>query len=124
MSERYGPVYDDDGKIIGVTGSICKEKMVCVEELIAELNALDHTKNIWREYEKKYKKLLYEKIEPTYSDNVYLAIDNETKRCKYEHTHVCLDFKCDYYSTYFLNCRLMMEDNQLRKAKELGLWLE
>ena len=48
-------------------------------------------------------------------------IDEETGRCKYEHTHVCLDFKCDYYSTYFLDCRLMMEDGQLRKAKELGL---
>lgn len=121
MSEKYCPVYDDDGKIIEVTGSICKKKMVCVEELIEELNDLNQTKEMWMKSAKKYKKLLYEKIEPTYSDNVYLAIDNETKRCKYEHTHICLDFKCDYYSTYFLNCRFMMEDDQLRKAKELGI---
>ena len=117
--KRYNPVYED-GKIIKVTGNY-GDDMVCVEQLIDELNDLNHTRDIWMKYAKKLEKLLYEKMKPTYSDDVYLDIDEETGRCKYEHTHVCLDFKCDYYSTYFLDCRLMMEDGQLRKAKELGL---
>ena len=117
--KRYNPVYED-GKIVKVTGNY-GDDMVCVEQMIDELNNLNQTCDIWMKNAMKLKKLLYEKIKPTYSDDVYLDIDEETGRCKYEHTHVCLDFKCDYYSTYFLDCRLMMEDGQLRKAKELGL---
>lgn len=117
--ERYKPVYED-GKIIKVTGNY-GDDMVCVEQMIDELNDLNHTCNILRKNGKKLKKLLYEKIKPTYSDDVYLDIDEETGRCKYEYTNVCHDFKCDYYSTYFLDCRLMMGDMQLKKAKELRL---
>ena len=116
--KRYNPIYRD-GKIVKVTGNY-GDDMVCVEQMIDELNNLNQTLDIWMKNAEKLKKLLYEKIKPT-SDNIYLDIDRETGRCKYEHTQVCLDFKCDYYSTYFLDCRLMMEDKQLRKAKELGL---
>ena len=120
--KRYNPVYEN-GKIIKVTGNY-GDDMVCVEQLVDELNELDYSRDIWRKSHEKLKKLLYEKIKPTYSDNVYLDINDETKRCKYENTDICLHFKCDYYSTVFLNCRLMMGDDQLRKAKELGLWKE
>ena len=57
-------------------------------------------------------------MKPTY-DDLYLDIDPDSKRCKYERTFVCN--KCGMFSSYFLDCRLMMGDMQYQKALELGL---
>ena len=69
----------------------------------------------------KLRKLLKENTKPTTSisyGDVYLDIGDD-KRCKYENTCIC--DKCAYYSTYLLDCRLIMEDKQYKKALELGL---
>ncbi len=97
-NDDFVPVFDDDGKIIAIGDN--------------------------RHWHNQITKLLEENTKPTtttkpYSEEVYLDIDIETKRCKYEDTVICN--KCAYYSTYFLNCRLMMGDDQYQKALGLGL---
>ena len=71
--------------------------------------------------DKKITDLLIENTKPTAYDggDVFLDIDLETKRCKYENTIIC--YNCEYHSSYFLDCRLMMGDSQYKKALSLGL---
>ena len=70
--KRYNPIYEN-GKIIKVTGNY-GDDMVCVEQMIDEMNDLNHTRDIWMKYAKKLEKLLYEKIKPTYSDVTILVL--------------------------------------------------
>ena len=91
-----------------------------VESIVDKLNEVF---GLEQHFAKKYSKLsnlLEEVVKPSANDggDVYLNLD-ENKKCKYEHTVVCKD--CKYYSGYFLDCRLMFEDSQYKKALELGL---
>ena len=121
--EYFEPVYDDTGKIIAIQdGRYYHTKITSIDRVIEILNEQHRTIEMWCKSSKKITRLLKENIKPTTTDHgrdVYLDIDIETKRCKYEHTFICNN--CDYYSTYFLDCRLMMEDNQYQKAVKLGL---
>lgn len=93
-----------------------------VDKLVEKLNEQEQVIVHWCKSSQKITKLLEENTKPTTNvrfEDVYLDIDNETKRCKYEQTFICN--KCAFYSKYFLDCRLMMEDRQYKKALELGL---
>ena len=103
---------------VGVNGFIITE-ISTVDEVVDTLNELYDTVMMWTCNSKKITKLFKEAVKPTSSDDVFLDINIETKRCKYENTIICND--CDYYSSYFLDCRLMMGDDQYKKALELGL---
>lgn len=120
--EYYTPVYGEDGKIISIKhGTYYKEEITSIEEVIRILNEQEATIRMWCKSSSKLKKLLEENTKPTANDSgkdVYLSI-GENKRCRYEKTLICN--KCGYFSTYFLDCRLMMEDNQYQKAIKLGL---
>ena len=120
--EYYKPVYDEDGEIASIEyGTYYKHKITSIEEVIQLLNEQKVTIRMWCKSSSKLKKLLEENTKPTANDrgkDVYLSI-GENKRCRYEKTFICN--KCGYFSSYFLDCRLMMEDNQYQKAKWLGL---
>ena len=120
--EYYKPVYDEDGKITSIKyGTYYKHEITSIEEVIHLLNEQKDTIRMWCKSNKKLKKLLEENTKPTANhggEDVYLSI-GENKRCGYEKTFICN--KCGYFSSYFLDCRLMMEDNQYQKAKWLGL---
>lgn len=123
-NDDFVPVFDDDGKIIAIEDNrYWHNQITNIEEVIRILNEQRQTIKMWCKGSKKITKLLEENTKPTttnrYSEEVYLDIDLETKRCKYEETVICN--KCAYYSTYFLDCRLMMGDNQYQKALDLGL---
>ena len=120
--EYYKPVYDEDGKITSIKyGTYYIQEITSIEEVIQLLNEQKDTIRMWRKLSSKLKKLLEENTKPTANhggEDVYLSI-GENKRCRYEKTFICN--KCGYFSSYFLDCRLMMEDNQYQKAKWLGL---
>ncbi|WP_405285927.1 hypothetical protein [Methanobrevibacter sp.] len=122
-NNRFVIKKDNDDILIHELGRVNKDFILreinSIEEVIEILNEQDKTIQMWTKNNEKTTKLLVENTKPTYKDNVYLDIDTETKSCKYEHTIICS--KCDYYSTYFLDCRLMMQDDQYKKALELGL---
>ena len=117
---------NDEGKNcileIGKTDFVYS-KYYTVESVVDVLNEQNRTIWMWVHKDEKLTKLLLENTKPTTwisgGEDAYLDIDLETKRCKYEDTVICN--KCGFFSSYFLNCRLMMEDNQYRKAVELGL---
>lgn len=123
MTEEYfAPVYDEDGKIISIKDNrYYNKEITSIEEVINTLNEQHSTIVMWCKSISKIKKLLEENTEPTANDrgkDVYLSI-GENKRCRYEKTVICN--KCGYFSSYFLDCRFMMEDKQYQKAKRLGL---
>ena len=124
-NDDFVPVFDDDGKIIAIGDNRHWHNQITnIPDVIRILNEQRQTIKMWCKRSKKITKLLEENTKPTtttkpYSEEVYLDIDIETKRCKYEDTVICN--KCAYYSTYFLNCRLMMGDDQYQKALGLGL---
>ena len=95
------------------------QEYTTVESLIDKLNEQYDTIRMWVASSEKITKLLEENTKPTAYDggDVYLDIDGG--RCKYEHTVIC--YKCTYFSSYFLDCRLMLDDYQYKKALELGL---
>ena len=119
----FVPVFDDNGKIISIMDNrYWDTEITDIKEVIRILNEQHQTIQMWSRSSKKITDLLKENTKPTTTDrgnDVYLDIDPETKRCKYEQTVICN--KCWYYSTYFLNCALMMEDDQYKKALRLGL---
>lgn len=119
----FTPVFDDNGKIIAIDDNRhWYNQITNIEEVIRILNEQRQTIMMWCKKSEKITKLLEDNTKPTTTDSgedVYLNIDLETKRCKYENTVICN--KCTYYSTYFLDCRLMMEDKQYQKALSLGL---
>lgn len=121
--EYFVPVFDDNGKIIAIKDNrYYGVELTDIEEVIRVLNEQEQTIIMWCKSSKKITRLLEENTKPTTTDRgreVYLDIDCETKRCKYENTFICN--KCSYYSTYFLDCRLMMQDKQYQKALSLGL---
>ena len=116
------PIYDNNNKIIAIKNKIFDSELKSLTEII---NILNLQQNLIQQIENensRFKHLLKENIKPTTKDgfkDVYLDIDTKTKRCKYEKTFVCYD--CWYFSSYFLNCSLMMEDEQYKKALELGV---
>ena len=121
---NFTPVFDDKGKIIAIDDNRHWHNQITnIEEVIRILNEQRQTIMMWCKRSEKITKLLLENTKPTTwisgGEDAYLDIDLETKRCKYENTVICN--KCGYYSTYFLNCRLMMEDKQYQKALSLGL---
>lgn len=124
MSKRFEVVIEDGHKFIRETrdnGYVWKEYHD-IGSIVDELNEQYGTIMMWCESSKKIIKLLKENTKPTHNihgENMYLDIDNDTKRCKYENTIICSS--CGYYSGYFLDCRLMMNNNQYEKAKSLGL---
>lgn len=123
MSEEYfTPVYGEDGKIISIKDNrYFNQEITSIEEVINTLNEQHGTIVMWCKSSRRIKKLLEENTKPTANDrgeDVYLSI-GEDKRCRYEKTFICN--KCGYFSSYFLDCRLMMEDKQYQKAKRLGL---
>ncbi len=120
----FTPVFDDNGKIIAIDDNRHWHNQITnIEEVIRILNEQRQTIMMWCKRSEKLTKLLLENTKPTTwssgGEDAYLDIDLETKRCKYENTVICN--KCGYYSTYFLDCRLMMEDKQYQKALSLGL---
>ena len=121
--DYFVPVYDDEGKITSIMdNSYYPTEITSMERVIEILNEQEATIRMWCNSSKKITQLLKENTKPTTTDrgrDVYLDIDLETKRCKYENTFICSN--CEYYSTYFLDCRLMMEDHQYKKALKLGL---
>ena len=125
MSKKdyFEPVFDDNGKIIAIKDNrYYGIEITDIKEVIRVLNEEHQTIRMWCKSSKKITQLLEENTKPTTTDrgrDVYLDIDPETRRCKYENTFICN--KCWYYSTYFLDCALMMEDNQYQKALTLGL---
>ena len=123
-NEYFVPVFDDNGKIIAIMDNrYYGVELTDIKEVIRVLNEQEQTIMMWCKSSKKITRLLEENTKPTttdrYFEDVYLDIDMETKRCKYENTFICN--KCAYYSTYFLDCRLMMQDKQYQKALALGL---
>ena len=123
MSEEYfTPVYGEDGKIISIKDNrYFNQEITSIEEVINTLNEQHGTIVMWCKSSRRIEKLLEENTKPTANDrgeDVYLSI-GENKRCRYENTFICN--KCGYFSSYFLDCRLMMEDKQYQKAKRLGL---
>lgn len=121
-NDDFVPVFNDNGEIIAIDDNRhFYNQITNIEEVIEILNEQRQTIMMWCKKSDKITKLLKENTKPTknlsYGD-VYLDI-NEDKRCKYENTVICN--KCAYYSTYFLDCRLMMEDKQYQKALDLGL---
>ena len=120
--EYYKPVYDEEGKITSIEyGTYYKQEITSIEEVINTLNEQHGTIMMWCKSSRRIEKLLKENTKPTANDrgeDVYLSI-GENKRCRYEKTFICN--KCGYFSSYFLDCRLMMEDHQYQKAKQLGL---
>ena len=104
---------------ISLNGSVWQE-YTTVEKLVDKLNEQYETIQMWVKSSSKITKLLEENTKPTAYDggDVYLNI-GEDKRCKYERTTICNN--CTYFSSYFLDCRLMMEDDQYKKALSLGL---
>lgn len=121
--DDFIPVFDDNGKIIAVDDNRhWHNKITNMEDVIRILNEQRRTIIMWCKTSKRRDKLLKENTKPTANvgfEDVYLDIDMETKRCKYEDTFICND--CSFYSSYFLDCRLMMEDEQYKKALELGV---
>lgn len=120
----FTPVFDNNGKIIAIDDNRHWHNQITnIEEVIRILNEQRQTIMMWCKKSEKLTKLLLENTKPTTwssgGEDAYLDIDLETKRCKYENTVICN--KCGYYSTYFLDCRLMMEDRQYQKALSLGL---
>lgn len=105
---------------ISLNGSVWQE-YTTVEQLVDKLNEQHETIRMWVKLSEKITKLFEENTNPTAYDggDVYLDIDFETKRCKYERTTIC--HKCTYFSSYFLDCRLMLDGYQYKKALELGL---
>lgn len=120
--EYFTPVYDEEGKITSIEyGRYYKQEITSIEEVIDTLNEQHGTIVMWCKSSCRIEKLLEENTKPTANDrgeDVYLSI-GENKRCRYEKTFICN--KCGYFSSYFLDCRLMMEDHQYQKAKQLGL---
>lgn len=121
-NDDFVPIFNDNGEIIAIDDNRhFYNQITNIEEVIEILNEQRQTILMWCKKSDKITKLLKENTKPTknlsYGD-VYLDI-NEDKRCKYENTVICN--KCAYYSTYFLDCRLMMEDKQYQKALKLGL---
>lgn len=113
--------YDENRKPISVTDNrYYSTEITSIEELVNIINEQDQTINMWCKSSRKIIKLLEENTKPTTYDrgDVYLDIGDD-KRCKYEGTVIC--HKCGYFSTYFLDCRLMMGDKQYKKALYLGL---
>ena len=122
--DYFIPLRDDNGKIVSILDTRYGDntKIDTIEEVIDILNEQYRIIKQWSKSSGKISKLLKENTKPTTTDggrDVYLDIDFETKRCRYEKTLICN--KCAYYSTYFLDCRLMMEDKQYQKALKLGL---
>ena len=121
-TDDFVPVFDDNGKIIAINDNKHWHNQITnIEEVIEILNEQRRTILMWCKKSDKITKLLKENTKPTKSTSygdVYLDM-GEDKRCKYENTCIC--DKCAYYSTYFLDCRLMMEDKQYQKALRLGL---
>lgn len=121
-NDDFVPVFGDDGKIIAIDDNRHWHNQITnIEEVIEILNEQRRTILMWCKKSDKITKLLKENTKPTTSisfGDVYLDI-GEDKRCKYENTCICDE--CTYYSFYFLDCRLMMEDEQYKKALELGL---
>ena len=122
--ERFVKVMVEDSVVvheISLNGSVWHE-YTSVEDVVDKLNEQYETIHMWVKGSEKITKLFKENTKPTCYDcgrAVYLDIDSGTKRCKYERTVIC--DKCAYFSSYFLDCRLMMEDYQYKKALELGL---
>ena len=120
--KRFVLTENGDKKMVqemSLNGSVWQE-YATVEELLDKLNEQHETIRMWVESSQKIINLLEENTKPTAYDDgdVYLNI-GEDKRCKYERTVICN--KCTYFSSYFLDCRLMMEDYQYKKALSLGL---
>lgn len=114
--KRFELVLNDDGKPISIKGGYTT--ITSLEQVVDVLNDLNSTVYYHLDTIKKLESLLEEKVEPTH-DDMYLDIDLSTKRCKYENTFIC--YKCGAFSSYFLDCRLMMGDEQYKKALYLGL---
>lgn len=121
--DYFIPLRDDGGKIVSILDTrYWNTKIDTIEEVIDILNEQHRSIKRWSKSSGKLSKLLKENTKPTTTDggrDVYLDIDFETNRCRYEKTLICDN--CAYYSTYFLDCRLMMEDKQYQKALKLGL---
>lgn len=104
MTEKRFILNDDKDKKsvqeIGLNGRVWQE-YTTVEELIDKLNEQHETILMWVKSSKKITELFEENTKPTAHDGgyVYLDIDCETKRCKYEKTTIC--DKCTYFSSYF-----------------------
>ena len=103
-NKKFKLVFDENGKPIEIKGGYTR--ITSLEQVVDTLNDLNSTVYYHLNTINKLKSLLDEKVEPT-------------KRCKYERTFIC--DKCSAYSTYFLDCRLMMGDDQYKKALQLGL---
>jgi len=126
MRDRFIKVKEkDELKIqeLGYSSDMVWQEYTTVDEILDKLNEQDRVINHWAKSSSKITNLLQEAVKPTaksrYDNPIFLSIDLETKRCKYEKTVICNN--CDYFSTYFLDCRFMMEDKQYKKAVELGL---
>lgn len=115
-NKQFELVLNDDGKPILIKRGYTR--ITSLEQIVDTLNDLNSTVYYHLDTIKKLESLLEEKVEPTYDDE-YLDIDLTTKRCKYENTFIC--YKCGVFSTYFLDCRLMMGDEQYQRALQLGL---
>lgn len=115
-NKRFELVFNDEGKPVSIKGGFTT--ITSLEQVVDILNDLNSTVYYHLNTIEKLKSLLEEKVEPTYDDE-YLDIDLTTKRCKYENTFIC--YKCGAFSSYFLDCRLMMGDDQYKKALKLGL---
>ena len=123
MSEdKFVAEYGENGKIVAIIDKrYWNASITSINEVLDVLNEQERINSHFVQETNKLRKLLKENTKPTTSishGDVYLDI-NEDKRCKYENTVICN--KCAYYSTYFLDCILMMEDKQYQKALELGL---
>ena len=120
-NEYFTPVYNKKGKITSIIDNrYHNQEINSIERVISILNEQQGTIRMWCESSSRLKKLLEENTKPTTNDggDVYLSI-GEDKRCRYEKTFICN--KCKYFSNYFLDCRLMMGDDQYQKAVKLGL---
>ena len=125
MSEddAFIPVYDEDNHIIAIKDNrydLLPREINDMKRVIELLNEQDSIIKMWVKHGNRIDKLLEENTKPTTYDkgDVYLSI-GEDKQCRYEKTFICS--KCAYYSNYFADCRLMMEDKQYQKAIKLGL---
>ena len=115
-------VFDKEKGVINELsdGGRIKSTYYSVEEVVDKLNEEYGLEQHFARKCGKLSELLKEVVKPTANvgGDVYLSLD-ENQKCKYEHTIICND--CEYFSDYFLDCRLMFEDYQYRKALELGL---
>ena len=123
MSEdKFVAKYGEDGKIVAIIDKrYWNIGITSMNEVLDVLNEQERINSHFVQEINKLRKLLKENTKPTTSisyGDVYLDIGDD-KRCKYEDTCIC--DKCAYYSTYFLDCRLIMEDKQYKKALKLGL---